>query len=417
VTTQDLIQYYCSLLVLQYANKPKAVATIGNVVSGVVMPDSSLQQIGFGPKVPASGTFTLSYGTSTTSALAYNASASDIQTALRLLPGLSEVLVTGSVALQSLNVAMVAVPVPVSNLTAVSALMDSAGNGVAISVGGLGNTLPTAVQNGFNLNPTVQTLTLSDVPASGSFALTYQGNTSSLIDWNASADAVLKVCSAFFGTSAVSIVGVPLTEVMTLTFNINTIPSIIGITSNTLANAAAVPVTITAATNQAVGVQLDIVGKYTGVTRSGFGAYGPITLNDADFAKLIQLAIVTNSAGSSLATIQQLLHQFFPGEITVFDAANTAPMQMTYYVNSAAFSQNLLQLFISEGLLPRPMGVGIAAIAPPSVTKLYGWCDYDTATPTQPNTVNTVGMNCATSYTLADYNTTWPYMDYKYSLV
>ncbi|MEO6509447.1 MAG: phage major capsid protein [Nocardioides sp.] len=45
---------------------------------------------------PTGGTFTVSYKGSTTSALAYNASAGTIQTAVRLLPGLSAATVTGT---------------------------------------------------------------------------------------------------------------------------------------------------------------------------------------------------------------------------------------------------------------------------------------------------------------------------------
>lgn len=45
---------------------------------------------------PTGGTFTISYGGNTTSALAYNAAAGTIQTAVRLLPGLSAATVTGT---------------------------------------------------------------------------------------------------------------------------------------------------------------------------------------------------------------------------------------------------------------------------------------------------------------------------------
>jgi hypothetical protein len=49
-------------------------------------------------ETPTAGTFKLSYNGNDTSALAFNASAATIQTALRLLAGLSQVLVTGSIA-------------------------------------------------------------------------------------------------------------------------------------------------------------------------------------------------------------------------------------------------------------------------------------------------------------------------------
>lgn len=126
--------------------------------------------------------------------------------------------------------------------------------------------------------------------------------------------------------------------------------------------------------NTAVGVQLDVLGKYAGVKRSGFGFSGPITLDDTDFLTLIQLAILKNSAGSSLATIQSLLNQFFPGEILVFDYAN---MHMSYLVSSTLGSQNFIQLAISEGLLPKPMAVALAAtIFVPIITTFFGFQTY-----------------------------------------
>lgn len=109
----------------------------------------------------------------------------------------------------------------------------------------------------------------------------------------------------------------------------------------------------------AIGVQLDVLGKYAGVTRTGYGLTGqPITLNDADFFTFIKLAILTNSSGSDLATIEKLLNGFFPGELFVFDHKE---MRMSYLINSTIGSQNLVQLFITEGLLPKPMGVQLAA--------------------------------------------------------
>lgn len=47
---------------------------------------------------PAAGTFKLDYNGNLTTALAFNSSSAAVQTALRLLPGLTNVLVTGSMA-------------------------------------------------------------------------------------------------------------------------------------------------------------------------------------------------------------------------------------------------------------------------------------------------------------------------------
>ncbi len=109
----------------------------------------------------------------------------------------------------------------------------------------------------------------------------------------------------------------------------------------------------------ASGVQLDVLGKYAGVTRTGYNLQGlPITLDDADFFTLIRLAIVTNSAESDLNTIQTILNFFFPNELFVFDHKE---MRMSYLIDSSIGTQNLIELFITEGLLPKPMGVQLSA--------------------------------------------------------
>lgn len=123
----------------------------------------------------------------------------------------------------------------------------------------------------------------------------------------------------------------------------------------------------------AIGVQLDVLGKYVGVTRNGYDLFGnPITLNDADFFTFIKLAIITNSAGSDLNTIQNLLNQFFPGEVFVFDHKD---MRMSYLINSTIGSQALVELFITEGKLPKPMGVQLAAPIYASNLKFFGMVD------------------------------------------
>jgi hypothetical protein len=126
----------------------------------------------------------------------------------------------------------------------------------------------------------------------------------------------------------------------------------------------------------AVGVQLDILGKYVGVTRNGFGFFAqPITLNDIDFATLIRLAIMSNNSGSSLADIQNLLFTFFPGQILVIDHKN---MHMSYLINFSLGSNNLIQLLVTEDLLPRPMGVGITVVIyAANVTKFFGFQTYE----------------------------------------
>jgi hypothetical protein len=137
----------------------------------------------------------------------------------------------------------------------------------------------------------------------------------------------------------------------------------------------------------AVGVQLDVIGKYAGVTRYGTGFNGqPITLDDTDFFTLIQLAVAQNSAGSSLSQIQTLLNTYFSGDIFVFDHKD---MRMSYIINSNLGNQNLIALFITEGLLPRPMGVQLAAPIYTSITAFFGMLNsVDVATYATQNSVS-----------------------------
>lgn len=136
----------------------------------------------------------------------------------------------------------------------------------------------------------------------------------------------------------------------------------------------------------AIGVQLDTLGKYVGVTRSGNGFYGPITLDDENFLTLIRMGIVRNGSSSSLAAIQKLLHQFFAGEVFVFDYKN---MNMSYLINSSIGNQDIVQLFITEKLLPKPMGVGISVILSPAIDMFFGFVTYDAEINPQGTPFNT----------------------------
>lgn len=150
----------------------------------------------------------------------------------------------------------------------------------------------------------------------------------------------------------------------------------------------------------AVGVQLDVLGKYAGVTRSGYGLQGQaITLDDSDFAKLIQMATISNVSGSSLFDIQKLLQVYFAGEVFVFDYAN---MQMSYLITTAV-DLNLVELFITEGLLPKPMGVQLASVIyGPNVGDFFGFRTYLAANPT-----------ASPLNTYADYHTDFPFLSYE----
>ena len=55
--------------------------------------------------------------------------------------------------------------------------------------------------------------------------------------------------------------------------------------------------------NTAEGVQLDVLGKYTGVNRNTRTFSGTITLSDKDFRFFIRFEVIKNNSGSDLKTI------------------------------------------------------------------------------------------------------------------
>jgi len=154
-------------------------------------------------------------------------------------------------------------------------------------------------------------------------------------------------------------------------------------------------------TNIAQGVQLDVIGKYAGVTRYSSDFNGNlITLSDADFLSLIKFATVTNSNGSSLSDIQDLMYQFFPGEVFVYDYRD---MRISYVINSSVGSQDLIQALVNEGLIPKPMGVQLASIIYVPITdQFFGFRDYYHAA---------VYANPFNDY--SDYQLTWPWLSYN----
>lgn len=144
--------------------------------------------------------------------------------------------------------------------------------------------------------------------------------------------------------------------------------------------------------DDAVGPQLDIIGKYVGVPRNigvpaappSFGfenaagtanprgflraagganlgvswiranySSGPKeNLADATYAQIIKLQIILNSNDGTLASIENYLNIFFEGQVNLVDNKN---MTLTYNVSSnVPISPTLLAAY-----LPKPMGVGI----------------------------------------------------------
>ena len=152
----------------------------------------------------------------------------------------------------------------------------------------------------------------------------------------------------------------------------------------------------------AEGEQLDILGKYQNVSRVISGKFGVIELEDEEFRIILKLAILRNSSGSSLYEIQNLIKEFFPDAIRVYDHKD---MRLTYYVNTEILqSNNIANAFLSGGLLPFPMAVGGVIIYNDRLDNFFG---YSTC---QRQDFRNVGYS-----TCENFRADWVFLTCKYA--
>lgn len=261
----------------------------------------------------------------------------------------------------------------------------------------------------------VQVITFSAVPTSGLFTLSYEDTLVAVQQWNENAANLQTELRVTFPDLLVT---GNFTDGFTVNFvNVAAPASPLVASGNTLlASAVAVTITVTetdvilplavqdgfnlTGDNLAVGVQLDTIGDYAGVSRTGSGFTGQIVLDDTDYLSLIRMAIIQNSSGSSLAEIQAFIQQFFAGDMLVFDYQN---MQMSYLISTDIGSPELVQLFVTNGLLPRPMAVQVAlVIYAPIIDMFFGFRTYELA-----------AFNASPFNTYDDYQTDWPWLSYS----
>lgn len=132
----------------------------------------------------------------------------------------------------------------------------------------------------------------------------------------------------------------------------------------------------------AIGVQLDVIGKYVGVSRVGNTLNGPVTLDDDDYRQLIKMVIIKNNSGSSLATIQSLLSANFPSQIFCSD---NQTMGLNYVLVNSLGTDDLLEIIVTGGYLPKPMGVQVSAtIVPDFEFPVFKFRDYNNPTDGSP---------------------------------
>lgn len=144
----------------------------------------------------------------------------------------------------------------------------------------------------------------------------------------------------------------------------------------------------------AVGKQLDVIGKYAGVSRNILTFTGGVVLGDLDFQTLINLAFARNSCQGSLKNIDDLLLAFLGNALVCFDHLN---MTMGYFFNSSFGSLALAEAFVKLDLLPRPTGVQLSSlIYGGNLLNVFGWGSY-TAAPFQVSGFQSYGVYDSTT--------------------
>lgn len=337
-TTLDLVDYYGNLLIIQYKGLPKAEATVEMMAAMGIMPQyPSVQTISFDIQ-PLSGQMVLAWEGVSSAAINWDDSTATIQSKLRAITGLGSITVVG----------LITDPVQPQLVVSMLGVMPVPAPLITL----VSSTLEGSVPSG------------ALATEGGDIIVTESGDT--ITTDTSSADVTVTIDETD----------------LTLPLAVMNGYNLIG-------------------PNPAVGVQLDVLGKYAGVSRNGFGFNGqPITLSDSDFLKLINMAVIKNNGGSSLATIVTLLHQNFPGQILVFDYTN---MRISYIISST-LSMDLIQLFVTEGLLPKPMAVELASIViVPDITDLFGFGGY---------TIPVPPANRSPYNTYSDYRMNRPFLSY-----
>lgn len=167
-------------LILTAKNPGKPFIVVALLAGDAVTNEVQLITIGH---APTGGTFTLTFGANTTSALAYNASAATIQTALEGLAsiGVGNVLVTGNAG-GPWTVKFI------GSLAGVNTALITA-NGANLTGGDSTIVVETIVNGSVAVNE-VQSFKLNGSPTGGTFTLSFGGQTTSNIAYNANAAAV-----------------------------------------------------------------------------------------------------------------------------------------------------------------------------------------------------------------------------------
>lgn len=346
-------------------------------------PAASVQTISFSA-VSASGNFTLSFGGNATASIAWNASVAAIQAAINAVTGMSNVIVSGSIAGQvltlqqpgvfgaiilavvSANSLQTSAPAAITVTPAITAAGWSGGslgyaayaspNQVASDFGSSSKTYemanavfsqqPNILTGGGQLiiilmKVSVWNLAFSGIAASGTFVVTYNGNSSAAINWDDSSIAIQAKIQAVPGLSQVQVTG----NIINLSLNIalrGVYGAGLAVTtgSDTLATSAPAAITI-AVTNPTVGntigaqvsASLAIVQFFGVLINESCGTGQVIPTADAQalaaiLLPLLKIGFLVTNSQSDLTAVS--------GIVAVMTAASFTNTRWLYYGDTSS---------------------------------------------------------------------------------
>jgi len=315
---------------------------------------SAAQSLSVTGGTPTSGTFTLTFGGQTTAAIPFNATAAQVQSAL--------------VAISSIgagNVTCSGGPLPASSvlISFSGSLAFRSQPPISVGANGLnGGASPAIVQAGAGaLVSDVQTLSLANNPTAGTFTLSFIGQTTSPLPFNATVAQVQAALAALsnIGAGNVSCSGGPLPAAVTIAFAG-------GLASGAQPMIAAGPSTLTGASSPAATVASSTAGASTAavqtLTVTGTPTGGTFTLS---FGGQTTSAIPFNATSAQVQAALTALSTIGSGNLNCTGAALPAgPITLTFAGTMASGPQATIALGtnnLTGGSTPAPQ---IAATTP-----------------------------------------------------
>ena len=316
---------------------------------------------------PTAGTFTLTFGGQTTAAIPFNATAAQVQSALTAISSIGAGNVTCSAG-----------PLPASSVLISFAGTMAFRSQAPISVGTNGlnaGASPAIAQAGAGaLVSDVQTLSLANNPTAGTFTLSFLGQTTPPLPFNATAAQVQAALAALsnIGAGNVSCSSGPLPGSVTVTFTG-------GLSSGAQPVLMAGPSTLTGATSPAASVASTTTGASAAavqtLTLTGIPTGGTFMLS---FGGQTTSAIPFNATSAQVQAALAALSTIGAGNLNCAGAALPAgPVTMTFAGTLASGPQPLIGAgtnALTGGTTPAPQiasttaGVATAAVQTLSVS-------------------------------------------------